>query len=146
MNEKQETLIIIKPDSVAANQAGTIINLIVYAGFQIKQSSIIEFDEESIDMFYKQHIDKPFFPQLKQFMISGPCWWLLVEKENAILDARALAGNTNPNLADSSSIRGLFGNKDNIERNSVHTSANQGEFMYEFNIISQLSNLCQCSN
>lgn len=145
MEEKiEKTLIIIKPDSVSSNQGGTIINILGYAGFEIKKMSVVQFTIDTCELFYKEHINKPFFNDLKQFMISGPSWCLVVERQNAIKVASELCGHTNPNLADCSSIRGMFGDKEKLERNAVHRSATSEEFNTEFKIISQLSGWCVC--
>lgn len=70
--------------------------------------------------FYAVHRERPFFDELTSFMSSGPCVPIVLEKENAVLDFRALIGATNPAEADEGTIRKAFA--DSIGENIIHGS------------------------
>jgi nucleoside-diphosphate kinase len=76
--------------------------------------------EASAKGFYEVHKDKPFYGSLVEFMTSGPCIPMALEKENAVEDFRKLIGATNPEEAAEGTIRKLYA--DNIEQNIVHGS------------------------
>lgn len=114
------TLAIIKPDAVSKNYQGKIIDRYLEAGFKIKAMKMVHLTKESAAGFYEVHKDKGFFGDLLNFMTSGPCIPMVLEKENAVEDYRKLIGATNPDNADEGTIRKLFA--ENIERNAVHGS------------------------
>ena len=70
--------------------------------------------------FYAVHTGKPFFEKLTQFMSSGPCIVLTLEKENAVDSWREVIGATNPEEADEGTIRKEFAK--NVGENAVHGS------------------------
>ena len=70
--------------------------------------------------FYAVHTGKPFFEELTQFMSSGPCIVLTLEKENAVDSLREVIGATNPEEADEGTIRKEFAK--NVGENAVHGS------------------------
>ena len=116
----EKTFAIIKPDAVAAGNSGKIIDRIEQEGFKIISMKKIRLSKEQAEGFYAVHKEKPFFNDLTDFMSSGPCIVMALEKDNAILDWRKLMGATNPADAEEGSLRKLYGK--NIDNNATHGS------------------------
>ncbi len=114
------TLAIIKPDAVHDNNAGKIITMITEAGFKIKAMKMIKLSKESAQGFYEIHKERPFFGELVEYMTSGPCIPIALEKENAVEDYRKLIGATDPSKADEGTVRKLYARS--IQYNAVHGS------------------------
>ncbi len=117
---KTRTLAIIKPDAVASGHTGKIISRITNEGFSILGSKQIKMNLSQAEGFYEIHRGKPFFEELTQFMSSGSCIVLALEKENAVEEWRNVIGATNPEEADENTIRRLYA-KD-LGQNAVHGS------------------------
>lgn len=114
----QRTLAILKPDCVRKELIGEVIRRIQEAGFQIRALKMMRLSKKEAKGFYEVHRDKPFFDDLTDFMSSGPCVPMVLEKENAIADFRTLIGATDPSEAEEGTIRSDFA--DSIEQNIVH--------------------------
>jgi nucleoside-diphosphate kinase len=99
------TLAIIKPDAVKNNKVGEIIAMITKAGFKIKALKMTRLSKSSAQGFYEVHKERPFYGELVEFMISGPCVPIALEKENAVSDFRKLIGATDPAEAEEGTIR-----------------------------------------
>jgi nucleoside-diphosphate kinase len=111
---------IIKPDAVAAGNAGKIIDRILNAGFAIRGMKLIHQSKKQAEGFYAVHAGKGFYEELTEFMSSGPCVVMALEKENAVKSWRDLMGATNPAEADESTLRKEFATS--IGENAVHGS------------------------
>jgi len=121
MRTLQRTLAIIKPDAVRKRAAGHITTMILENGFNIIGVKMLHLTKEQAEGFYAVHSSKPFFHSLSDFMSSGPCVVLALEKEaDAIASWRKLMGATNPSNAEEGTIRRRFA--ESIERNAVHGS------------------------
>lgn len=116
----ERTLAILKPDCVRKKLAGEVIARIENAGFKILGMKKIRLTKETASGFYAVHKGKPFYDGLVEFMSSGPCVPIAVEKENAIEDFRKLIGATDPIDAVPGTIRKLFA--DNKGENIIHGS------------------------
>ena len=116
----ERTLAIIKPDAVAAGHTGPIIQRIEAEGFQIRAMRLVRLTRADAEGFYAVHRERPFFGQLVDFMASGPVVVLALEAPEAIRQWRNAMGATNPEKADSGTIRKDFGTS--IERNATHGS------------------------
>ena len=117
----ERTLLIIKPDAVGARNAGNILAMLEGAGgFTVRALRMEHLTEESAQRFYAVHRERPFYGELVEFMTSGPCVPMVLEKENAILALREFIGATNPSEAAEGTIRKLFAT--NIQNNAVHAS------------------------
>ncbi|HAB52987.1 MAG: nucleoside-diphosphate kinase [Ignavibacteria bacterium RIFOXYB2_FULL_35_12] len=114
------TLAILKPDSVRKNHIGDIIKMILQAGFKIKGMKMIKMTKESAKVFYFIHKDRAFYNDLVEYMTSGHCIPMALEKENAVTEFRKLIGATDPTQADEGTVRKLYA-KDKAE-NAVHGS------------------------
>ena len=116
----ERTLAIIKPDAVAARNAGKIIQRIEEAGFQIRAMRLLHLTQQEAEGFYAVHRERPFFGSLTQFMAQGPAVVLALEAPDAIKKWRTLMGATDPAKADAGTLRKDFGR--NIENNATHGS------------------------
>lgn len=114
------TLAIIKPDAVKKGYAGEIIAMIQKAGFKILAMKMTKLTIDSASGFYEIHKERPFFKDLIEFMTSGPCIPIALEKENAVADYRKLIGATDPAEAEEGTVRKRFAA--NKGENAVHGS------------------------
>ncbi len=111
---------IIKPDAVRAGNQGKIVDRILGAGFKIRGMKLIYQSLKDAEGFYAVHLARPFFGELTEFMSSGPCVVLALERENAVPAWRELMGATNPADAADGTIRKEFATS--IGENAVHGS------------------------
>ena len=116
----ERTLTILKPDCVRKNLIGEVIKRIQEAGFSIKAMKLTRLTEDTAGGFYAEHKDRPFFGELVEFMSSGPCVPMILEKENAIADFREFIGATNPAEAEEGTIRADYA--DSLGENIIHGS------------------------
>ncbi|MEX0772010.1 MAG: nucleoside-diphosphate kinase [Balneolales bacterium] len=116
----ERTLAILKPDCVHKNLSGEVIRRIQEAGFKIVAMKMTRLTQDTAGGFYEVHKERPFYGELCEFMSSGPCIPLILEKENAVADYRKLIGATNPAEADEGTIRRDFA--DSVGENMVHGS------------------------
>ena len=117
---KEQTLSIIKPDAVGANQIGAILSRFEKAGLKIIAAKMLHLSTEQAKAFYAVHAHRPFFQELVSFMIEGPVLVSVLEGENAILKNRDLMGATNPKDAAPGTIRADFAKS--IDKNAIHGS------------------------
>lgn len=125
----ERTLAILKPDCVKKNLQGEVIARIQKAGFKIRGFKMIRLTKETAGAFYAVHKGRPFYDGLVEFMSSGPCVPIALEKENAVADFRTLIGATDPKDAAPGTIRKLYA--DNKGENIVHGSDSPENGMIE---------------
>jgi nucleoside-diphosphate kinase len=116
----QRTLAILKPDCVEKDLVGEVIRRIQNAGFTLRALKMVRLTKREAEGFYAVHRGRPFFEELTEFMSSGPCVPMVLEKEDAVADFRVLIGATDPAEAEPGTIR-----RDLAEskgRNVVHGS------------------------
>ncbi len=116
----EQTYIMIKPDAVQRGLMGEIISRIEKRGLKIAAMRLGVMSEESAKEHYKEHVERPFFASLIEYVTSGPSVSLVVEGKNAIAIMRAVNGATNPVEALPGTIRGDFAVE--TGRNVVHAS------------------------
>jgi nucleoside-diphosphate kinase len=116
----QRTLSIIKPDAVAKNVIGKIVDRFETNGLKIAAMKKIKLSEEVAAGFYAEHKERGFFKDLVSFMTSGSVVVMVLEGENAIAKNRELMGATNPKEAAAGTIRADFA--ESIDANAVHGS------------------------
>jgi nucleoside-diphosphate kinase len=116
----ERTLCIIKPDAVKKNVQGSIIQRILDEGFKILGMKLVHLNKDQAGKFYEVHKERPFYGELVDFMTSGPCIPIALEKENAVTAWRTLIGATDPAQAEENTIRKLFANSKS--ENAVHGS------------------------
>jgi nucleoside-diphosphate kinase len=111
---------IVKPDAVRVGNQGKIIDRILAGGFKIRGMKLIRQTRQQAEGFYEVHRGKGFYDELTEFMSSGPCVVLALEKENAVPAWRELMGATNPAEAADGTLRKDFATS--IGENAVHGS------------------------
>ena len=111
---------IIKPDAVASGDAGKIVDRILGAGFKVRGMKLVHITKKQAEGFYAVHTGKGFFEELTEFMSSGPCVVMALEKDNAVKAWRDLMGATNPAEAADGTLRKEFARS--IGENAVHGS------------------------
>ena len=116
----EQTLSIIKPDTVSKNVIGEIYTRFEKANLKIVKAMMVHLTKEEAEGFYAVHKERPFFNDLVTFMTSGPVMIQALEGDNAVLKNRELMGATNPKEADAGTIRADFA--DSIDANAVHGS------------------------
>ena len=116
----ETTLAIIKPDAYKDGKTGKIIDRIISEGFNIKEMKQIHMSTRQAEGFYEVHKDRPFFGELTEFMSSGNCVVLSLERDYAVAKWREVIGATNPEEATEGTIRDLYGK--NTGNNAVHGS------------------------
>lgn len=116
----EQTLSILKPDAVAANQIGAILARFEKAGLKIVAARMLHLSSDQAKAFYAVHSHRPFFSELVAFMTEGPVLVLVLEGNDAVMKNRELMGATNPKEAAPGTIRADFARS--IDKNAVHGS------------------------
>jgi nucleoside-diphosphate kinase len=116
----ERTFGIVKPDAVAKNAVGGVVDLIEKAGLKLVGLRMMRLTETQARAFYAVHAERPFFADLVRFMTSGPCVVMAIEGENAITRYRETMGPTDSKKAPPGTIRSRYGT--DIEKNAVHGS------------------------
>ncbi len=111
---------IIKPDAVRAGHVGAIIQRITDGGFKLRALKLLHMTRQEAEGFYAVHRERPFFAGLTEFMSSGPCVVMALEKAGAVKAWRDLMGATDPAKADAGTLRKEFGAS--VGENAVHGS------------------------
>jgi nucleoside-diphosphate kinase len=124
VSELEETLVLVKPDGVARNLTGEILRRIEAKGYGLVDIKLVEADRALLASHYEEHVGKPFYEPLVEFMESGPIVAIRVEGNGVIAGFRSLAGATDPTAAAPGTIRGDLG-RDwglKVQQNLVHGS------------------------
>src|SRR5262245_23672825 len=116
----ERTFSIIKPDATSRSLTGAINAMIEQAGLRIIAQKRVRISREQAATFYAVHLERPFFRDLVDFMISGPVVVQVLEGENAIAKYRDIMGATDPAKAAAGTIRKVHAKS--IGENSVHGS------------------------
>jgi len=132
----QNTLVLIKPDGLKKSLTGNILTKLAETRLIIVGAKVVSVSKELATQHYIHLKDKPFFPDLLNY-IQGKIYGeeyqrvlaMVYRGENAILKVRDIAGSTNPEEADSTSIRGAYGRitTKGVFENVIHASANPGD-------------------
>ncbi len=120
----ERTLILVKPDGVARGCVGEVIRRVEAKGYRILALELRSATPELLAQHYAEHLDKPFYQPLVQFMLSGPVVAVIAEGERVIEGFRSLAGATDPSSAAPGTIRGDLGRDWGlaVQQNLVHGS------------------------
>lgn len=116
----EKTLIILKPDCMEAGKAGEVIARFENADFKIVAAKMNRLGPDILREHYAHVADKPFFPEIEEFMSSRPVIFLVLEGENAVQRVRDLLGPTDSSQAAPGTIRGDLGT--DKMKNVVHAS------------------------
>jgi len=129
----QRTLVLLKPDAVKRGLAGEIISRIERkAGWRLTAVELRTFDRATLEQHYEEHVGRPFYEPLLEFMTSGPSIALIVEGENVVPGLRALCGATDPLQAGPGTIRGDFATI--TRENLIHASDSEASAEREIKI------------
>lgn len=129
----ETTLLMIKPDAVQRGLIGRIITRVEEKGFKIIGIKMQQLTESKVEQLYDIHLEKPFFPILKDFILAAPIVALAIQGPSAVKVIRTLAGVTNSPEAQPGTIRGDFGL--NLTKNIVHSSDKVERAKYELSIL-----------
>ncbi len=122
--EKEHTLVLVKPDGFSRGLTGEVLRRIEAKGYVLKGLKIKRVSEQLINDHYIEHVDRPFYPDMMKYMMSGPVVAVVVEGDRVIEGIRIMIGATNPAVALPGTIRGDLGRdwgNSQIE-NIVHAS------------------------
>lgn len=114
------TFTMVKPEAVENGHTGAILAKIQEAGFRIVALKKLKLSEDRAGKFYEVHKERPFYGELTEYMSSGPIVAVILEKDNAVADFRALIGATDPSEAAEGTIRKAFA--ESKAKNAVHGS------------------------
>jgi len=114
------TLGIIKPDAIAGGKTGAILAHLQQAGFVPRAARMVRLTQAEAGAFYAVHRGRPFYADLVEFMTSGPCMPIALERENAVAHLRTVIGATDPAEAAPGTVRKLFA--ESKGKNAIHAS------------------------
>lgn len=120
----ERTLFIVKPDAVSRGLTGKILAHVEERGFKLVEARLGRITAEDAKEFYAEHAARPFFPDLIQYMTSGPVMLTCLERDGAVATLREVVGATDPAQAAPGTIRKLYG--ESKQMNSVHASDSVG--------------------
>ncbi|HII51599.1 MAG TPA: nucleoside-diphosphate kinase [Halobacteriales archaeon] len=130
---RERTFVLIKPDGVQRGLIGTIISRFEKRGLKLVGSKLLTIDLELAQKHYSEHVGKPFFDGLVEFICSGPSFAMVLEGKNAVSIVRQMMGSTDPSESPPGTIRGDFGI--DLGRNVIHGSdTNPGSNEREINL------------
>ena len=120
----EKTLILVKPDGVRRGLVGEVISRIETKGYSIDALRMLQADEALLAQHYAEHIGKPFYEPLVEFMMSGPIVAIVASGNRVIEGFRSLAGVTDPTVAAPGTIRGDLARDQGpkVMQNLVHGS------------------------
>ena len=120
----EKTLILVKPDGVARGLVGEVISRIEAKGYAIDSLRILQADRALLEKHYAEHIGKPFYEPLVEFMMSGPIVAIVASGNRVIEGFRSLAGVTDPTVAAPGTVRGDLARDQGtkVVQNIVHGS------------------------
>ncbi len=136
----ESTLSIIKPDAISKNAIGKILDRFEKNGLKIIACKMLHLSKEQAEKFYYIHKDKPFYENLVSFMTSGPILVQVLQGEDAIKKNREIMGATNPEEAESGTIRKDFASS--IDENAVHGSDSEENAEIEIKFFFDNADLC----
>ena len=120
----EKTLVLVKPDGVARGLVGEVISRIETKGYAIDSLRMLQADRALLEKHYAEHIGKPFYEPLVEFMMSGPIVAIVASGNRVIEGFRSLAGVTDPTVAAPGTIRGDLARDQGtkVVQNIVHGS------------------------
>ena len=120
----EKTLILVKPDGVRRGLVGEVILRIEAKGYAIDSLRMLQADRALLEKHYAEHVGKPFYEPLVEFMMSGPIVAIVASGNRVIEGFRSLAGVTDPTVAAPGTIRGDLARDQGtkVVQNIVHGS------------------------
>jgi len=120
MSETERTFVMVKPDGVQRGLVGEIVSRFESRGLKLVAGKFMQIDDELAREHYAEHVDKPFFDDLSEFITSGPVFAMVWEGQDAVAQVRTMMGETDPAESEPGTIRGDFGL--DLGRNVIHGS------------------------
>jgi nucleoside-diphosphate kinase len=136
------TFVALKPDAVKRGIVGDIISQIEDAGFKIMGMKMVQATDQLLEQHYEEHVDKPFYDGLAEYMKQGPIVAMTVEGVHAVENLRKIVGDTDASEAHPATIRGKYGHMSmdhaddagRLYKNIIHASATEEEAEKEIGI------------
>lgn len=116
----ERTLVFVKPDGVDRGLVGEVISRFERKGLRIIELAVRTLDPEFADLHYAEHLGKAWYPELREFITSGPIVAMIVEGDRVVEVVRAIVGATDARTATPGTIRGDLANSNRL--NLVHAS------------------------
>ena len=136
----ERTLILVKPDGVQRKLIGTIVSRIENKGLNLIAMKMLNVTAELSKQHYAEHVEKPFYSDLEEFITSAPVVAMIVEGPEAVSVMRTLIGATNGRAAAPGTIRGDYGSS--RQMNMIHGSDSVESAAREINIYFQADEIC----
>ena len=102
----EQSLIFIKPDGVKRRLMADVIGRFEKRGFEFKKLELRQLSSDEVDRHYEEHVDKDFYPRLKEFILSGPVLIMVLQGQKVIETVRTMVGPTDALDALPGTIRG----------------------------------------
>ena len=120
----ERTLVLVKPDGVRRGYVGEVVSRLERRGFTLVALDLRTLDRETLERHYEEHVGRPFYEPLLEFMLSGPVVAMVAEGERVVETFRSMAGATNPVAAAPGTLRGDLGRDwgPGVQQNLVHGS------------------------
>ena len=120
----ERSLVLVKPDGFRRGLTGEVLRRIEAKGYTLAALAVLTPTREQLAVHYEEHVGKPFYEPLVDFMSSGPVTAVVIEGQDCVKGFRSLAGATNPTEALPGTIRGDFGRDwgTPVQQNIVHGS------------------------
>ena len=131
-DDRQRTLILLKPDALQRGLIGRIIGRFEDVGLKLVACRVLQMDDEIASKHYAVHKEKPFYQSLKEYITSGPIMAMALEGDGAIELVRKILGPTDGRIAPPGTIRGDFGR--DLTMNLAHASDSPESAEYEFGL------------
>lgn len=135
----QQTLVILKPNAVQRELVGDLISRFEKRGLKITAMKMETITDERAAMHYEEHLGKPFYDELIEFITSGPSVILLLESDDAVHIVRTMAGDTNPADAAPGTIRGDYATSPG--HNMIHASDSTSSAQREIGLFFTLAEI-----
>ena len=119
----ERSLVFIKPDGVQRGLVGKVLGRFETRGIKLVELKMLTLTSKLVDKHYEEHVKKPFYPGLKEYVMSGPVVVMVLEGEGVISVIRKMVGTTDPAEADSGTIRGDYALTKSF--NIIHASDSQ---------------------
>ncbi len=128
----ERTFVAVKPDGIQRGLIGEVISRLERRGLKLVGIRLMVVDEDLARLHYAEHVNRPFFPSLVDFITSGPIVAMIWEADNAVALSRQTIGSTNPAEATPGTIRADLGI--DTSRNIVHGSDSPESAEREINL------------
>jgi nucleoside-diphosphate kinase len=132
----ERTLVLVKPDGVRRGLTGEVLRRVEAKGYVLVALDLRTADRSTLEQHYAEHVGKPFYEPLLEFMSSGPVVAAVVEGQRVVEGFRSLAGSTEPTVAPPGTIRGDLGRDwgSKVQQNLVHGSDSPASAQREIGI------------